>query len=327
MYLDKPMRNHGLIQAVCRTNRTYDGKTQGLIVDYVGVFDKAVDSLRFDEAEMKSVIRNIEEVKSKIPGLVKKCLDYFPCADRNIPGWKGLELAQKFLPTDNIKDAFGADYRVLNRAWEYVSPDNILAQYEEDYCWLSRVYESVKPSNGIGALIWAELGAKTLELVRRNIDAGEIQTSEEILTLDGNFDDETKSASHRIEADLTARINKHKDSVIYQQLGEKLESLKRQLELGLITSAEYSRKLGELMREAYKIDSLIKVFSSIDVNSDQIIRDIDNSVSNARFDNWQKTAEGTRKVKATLRTLMWLKYGIRDDQIFFIAYRYIEQYY
>ena len=39
MYLDKPMRDHNLIQAVCRTNRTYDGKTHGLVVDYVGVFD------------------------------------------------------------------------------------------------------------------------------------------------------------------------------------------------------------------------------------------------------------------------------------------------
>ena len=116
MYLDKPMRDHNLIQAVCRTNRTYDSKTHGLIVDYVGVFDNAAESLRFDEAEMKAVVQNIEEVKRQIPGLVKKCLDYFPGADRTIPGWEGLSAAQKFLPTDNIKDSFGADYRVLNRA-------------------------------------------------------------------------------------------------------------------------------------------------------------------------------------------------------------------
>ena len=69
MYLDKPMRDHNLIQAICRTNRTYDGKTHGLVVDYVGVFDNAAESLRFDEAEMKNVIRNIEEIKSKIPVL------------------------------------------------------------------------------------------------------------------------------------------------------------------------------------------------------------------------------------------------------------------
>lgn len=65
---------------------------------------------------MRSVVRNIEEVKKQIPGFVKKCLNYFPDVDRKITGWEGLELAQRYLPTDNIKDAFGADYMVLNRA-------------------------------------------------------------------------------------------------------------------------------------------------------------------------------------------------------------------
>lgn len=327
MYLDKPMRDHGLIQAVCRTNRTYEEKTHGLVVDYVGVFDNAAESLRFDDAEMKAVIQNIEEVKRKIPGLLKKCLDYFPCIDRNIPGWEGLELAQRFLPTDNIKDSFGADYRVLNRAWDYVSPDKILARYEEDYCWLSRVYESVKPDNGIGALVWAELGAKTLELVHKNIDVGEIKNSEEILTLDGNFDGESKTESHKIETDLTAGISRHKDNAMYQQLGEKVERLKEELELGLITSAEYLRGMREIAREIEKIDSLTKLFVGMNVTSEQIIRDIDDSVSAASFENWQKTVEGVRSVKAALRHVMWLKYGIKDEKFFDRTYKYIEQYY
>jgi type I restriction enzyme R subunit len=39
MYLDKPLKAHTLLQAICRTNRTYgDRKTHGLIVDYLGVF-------------------------------------------------------------------------------------------------------------------------------------------------------------------------------------------------------------------------------------------------------------------------------------------------
>lgn len=329
MYLDKSMRDHNLIQAVCRTNRTYDSKTHGLIVDYVGVFDNAAESLRFDEAEMKAVVRNIEEVKRKILGLLKKCLDYFPSVDRNIPGWKGLELAQKFLSTDNIKDSFGADYRVLNRAWDYVSPDKILSRYEEDYCWLSRVYESVKPDNGLGALVWAELGAKTVELVRRNIDVGEIRGGDEILTLDGNFDGGSKSGSRNFEADLTARINANRNDSMYQHLGEKVERLKEQLALGQITSAEYLRGMREIMREAENIDrlkeNLTELFRGMNVPLEQIISDIYDRVSPAMTGNWKNTTEGTRKVKVALRTVMWLKYGIKDEQIFSRAYNYIEQ--
>ena len=45
-YLDKPMKDHTLLQAICRTNRTYDdGKTHGLIVDYIGIFDNVAKRL------------------------------------------------------------------------------------------------------------------------------------------------------------------------------------------------------------------------------------------------------------------------------------------
>ena len=48
MYLDKPMKDHGLLQAICRTNRPYKNKSSGLVVDYIGVFDDVVKSLNFD---------------------------------------------------------------------------------------------------------------------------------------------------------------------------------------------------------------------------------------------------------------------------------------
>ena len=38
MYLDKPLRDHTLLQAICRTNRPAPGKSYGLIVDYLGIF-------------------------------------------------------------------------------------------------------------------------------------------------------------------------------------------------------------------------------------------------------------------------------------------------
>lgn len=69
-YLDKPLRDHTLLQAICRTNRVYnDKKTFGLIVDYIGLFDNVAKSLHFDEAEVQKVITNIDEVKAELPGL------------------------------------------------------------------------------------------------------------------------------------------------------------------------------------------------------------------------------------------------------------------
>ena len=170
MYLDKPMKDHTLLQAICRTNRTYDqGKTHGLIVDYIGIFDDVAKALDFDENSMRRIITNIEEIKKQLPALLKKCLSYFMGIDRTVEGWEGLMAAQECLPTNKEKDAFAADYRVLNRAWDALSPDSFLNPYKVDYQWLSRVYESVKPTDGRGGLIWGSLGAKTIELVHQNV--------------------------------------------------------------------------------------------------------------------------------------------------------------
>ena len=149
MYLDKPMKDHTLLQAICRTNRTYDqGKTHGLIVDYIGIFDDVARALDFDENSMRKIITNIEEIKKQLPALLKKCLSYFMGVDRTVEGWEGLMAAQECLPTNKEKDAFAADYRVLNRAWDALSPDGFLNAYKTDYQWLSRVYESVPPGGG-----------------------------------------------------------------------------------------------------------------------------------------------------------------------------------
>ena len=56
MYFDKSIKDHTLLQAICRTNRKYPGKTYGRIVDYYGVFDDAAKALQFDEESVKQVI-------------------------------------------------------------------------------------------------------------------------------------------------------------------------------------------------------------------------------------------------------------------------------
>ena len=63
MYLDKPVKDHNLLQAICRTNRPYPSKTHGLIVDYLGIFDDVAKALDFDEKAVLRVITNLDELK------------------------------------------------------------------------------------------------------------------------------------------------------------------------------------------------------------------------------------------------------------------------
>jgi hypothetical protein len=166
MYLDKPMRDHTLLQAICRTNRPYgESKTHGLIVDYLGVFDDVAQAIQLDEEGITRVVANINELKSKLLEAVQNCLAYFPGVDRTVTGYDGLIAAQDCLPNNDVRDRFARDYSYLSRLWEAISPDSALTPHETDYRWLSQVYDSVKPSGGGGRLLWHALGAKTIELI------------------------------------------------------------------------------------------------------------------------------------------------------------------
>jgi type I restriction enzyme R subunit len=354
MYLDKPMKDHTLLQAICRTNRVYgQAKTHGLIVDYIGIFDDVAKALDFDEKNVQQVITNIDEVKKQLPALMDKCLSYFTGVDRTVTGWEGLVAAQDALPTNTEKDAFGADYRVLSRAWEALSPDSFLNPYKSDYIWVSKVYESVKPVSPIGSLIWAAFGAKTLEIVHQNIEVTAPPDVTEILELDADLIDEffehNKDAGKKtkeLEINLIARIRKHDKNDRFIKLGERLEELREKHEQGLITSIEFLKHLLILAREVAEAErevvpepeldkgkaALTELFNGIKNDKtpiivERIVTDIDGIVKIVRFDGWQNTTAGQQEVKKALRSVVWVKYKIKDTDVFDKAYKYIEMYY
>ena len=356
MYLDKPMKDHTLLQAICRTNRVYgQEKTNGLIVDYIGIFDDVAKALDFDEKSIQKVITNIEEVKKEFPKLMEKCLMHFIGVDRTIEGWEGLMAAQECLPTNTEKDSFGADYRVVNRAYNALSPDPFLDRYRYDYRWLSKVYESIRPVDTRGPLIWASVGAKTLELVHENIDVEGVKeaTEADILELDADLiegfiegAEGAKKKAKKIEIDLVAKILTHTKDERFIKLGERLEELREKHAQGLITSIEFLKHLLELAKEAAQAErevvpvaevdkgkaALTELFNGVKNSNtpvivERIVTDIDDIVRIIRFDGWQDTNAGKREVKKALRSVVSVKYKIKDKDVFDKAYNYIEMYY
>lgn len=356
MYLDKPLKDHTLLQAICRVNRVFDvSKTHGLVVDYIGIFDNVAKALNFDDNSMHQVITNIEGVKDELPNLVNKCLQYFLGVDRTVDGFEGLQAAQEAIPTDELKDKFAADYRVLARAWEALSPDPCLNKFKKDYIWLSYVYESVKPVDNSGTLIWAALGPKTMELVHDNltVDNAKETTDEDIIELSPelvdyfiNNPDIMNGKAKKIEIDLIAKIKKYTDDPKFIKLGERLEELKTQHEQQLITSIEFLKALLQMAKEAAaaekqyvpaeEIDkgkaALTELFEGVkNINTpaivERIVEDIDNIVKIVRFDGWQNTTTGQKEIRKSLRSIVWIKYKIKDNDVFEKAYSYVEQYY
>ena len=357
MYLDKPLRDHTLLQAICRTNRTYaDSKTHGLIVDYLGVFDDVAQALQFDDLSVRQAVKNFEELKRKLPGLVQKCLGHFPGVDRTLTGFEGLMAAQDCLPTNEARDAFALDFSNLMKVWEALSPDALLDRFETDYRWLVAVYDSVQPPSGTGKLYWHALGAKTIDLIHKNVHVQAIRDDLDMIVVDAALLEEIigrgdpRKKAREIEIKLADRLRKRSGDPKFRALAERLEDLKDRHERGLLASVDFLKALLSLAKDTVAAEreaddktpppedadrgkaALTALFEEVRTKKTPIIvarvvADIDAIVKPVRFDGWQGTNGGERAVKQALRKAL-LQYKLHDDhELFDRAYGYIRQYY
>ena len=353
MYLDKPMKDHNLLQAICRTNRTFgQEKTHGLIVDYIGIFDDVARALDFDEKAVQQVVSNIDELRKALPVQVQACLAFFAGLDRTVGGYEGLMAAQQRLPNNAVRDKFAANYIVLGTIWEALSPDPCLSPYEKDYRWLTQVYESVKPVSGNGRLLWHALGAKTVELINENVHVESMRDDVETLVLDAQVladilkDADPLKRGREIEIKLASRLRKYLGNPKFTALGERLEKIKERHEQGFLTSLEFLKEMLELAKDVVeaerKVDpvedrdrakeALTELFQeakgkNTHIMVERIVADIDEIVKKVRFPDWQHTTQGERLVQKELRRAL-LKYKLHTDQeLFDRAYGYIRQYY
>ncbi len=350
MYLDKSLKDHTLLQAICRTNRLYPQKTFGCIVDYFGVFDDAAKALEFDELSVKQVITNLGELRSRLPQAMADALRHFEGVDRTLEGFEGLEAAQNAINTDEKKDAFAKDFKYLAKLWESLSPDNILDVYNQDYKWLAQVFESVKPaSDNVGKMLWLALGAQTTQLIHDNIHVGEVHTLEEFVldadVIENIFNNPDPKKVEQLEKDLIKRFKKHSGAE-FKKLSERLEALRDKAEKGLISSIEFVKELCAIAKDTVKAEkeleeelqgmspkaALTELFLELKTDEtpavvERIVTDIDAIVRVVNFPGWQDTIGGEREVQKSLRKAL-LKYKLHKDQVLFDrAYAYIREYY
>ena len=353
MYLDKSLKDHTLLQAICRTNRKFPNKTFGRIVDYFGVFDDAAKALEFDEEVMKKVITNLSSQLEELPRIMANNLAHFEGVDRTIEGFDGLQAAQDAIGTNEKRDAFASDYRQLANIWESLSPDPALEPYRTDYKWLSNVYQSVKPSgpDSLGKLLWLSLGAQTKKIMYDNIHVGGIHTDMEEVVLDETMvaslmASKDPKAAKKIEKELIKRFEKYTNQPKFVELSKRLEALRDKAEQGLISSIEFIKELCQIARETIQAEkqeehievrktgteALTELFLELRTEDTpavvgRIVADIDSIVRIVRFPGWQTTNAGEREVQKALRKTL-LKYKLHKEEVLFNkAYMYIREYY
>lgn len=351
-YLDKPLKEHTLLQAITRTNRVYPpSKTHGLIVDYLGVFDDVAKSLAFDEHAVQQVVSNIAELKQQLAPAMATARAFFPGVDRTVGGYEGLVQAQAAIADDTKRDAFGLAYSVVSQLWEAISPDPMLAAFRDDYRWLTDVYESVRPSDIAGRLVWHALGAKTIDLINEHVQV-EIPQGAETIVLDAQTIEDLMTGKRtdipvvEIERQITARIARHLNNPVFIELGQRLNALREKYSDIQQSSLDFLRDLLELARDTVAAEkavaevpreergkaALTELFEALrgaetPIIVSNVVDRIDEVVRGVRFEGWQATIRGDQEVRRAIRQTLYVQFKIRDHDVFEKALGYVREYY
>lgn len=181
MYLDKPMRDHTLLQAIARVNRPYENETEemvkphGFVLDFVGIFDKLEKALAFDSDEINAIIKNMSILKdlfrSKMESKVPPYLDLITKGfnDKDVD-----TLIEHFRDKDRRKEFF-REYKEIELLYEIISPDAFLRPYLEDYATLSGMYAVVRNAYTRQVYVDRAFQKKTNELVQKYIDTHDLK--------------------------------------------------------------------------------------------------------------------------------------------------------
>ncbi len=177
MYLDKPMRDHTLLQAIARVNRPYENEAQemvkphGFVLDFVGIFDKLEKALAFDSDEINAIVKDLKLLKVLFKSKMEsKAPEYLALLKRNFDDKDVDGLIEHFRDPERRKTFF-KEYKEIEMLYEIISPDAFLRPFLEDYTTLSAIYDVVRKAYTKRVMVDRDFQKKTNELVRKHIGA------------------------------------------------------------------------------------------------------------------------------------------------------------
>ena len=175
MYLDKPMRDHVLLQAIARVNRPYedaDGlvKPAGFVLDFVGIFENVKKALAFDSDEVESVIQNLDVLKEAFVKLMREdAQQYLPLAKGSDD--KAKQQAIEYFEYKPVRETFFKFFKQVQSLYNILSPDAFLHPFIEDYQALATLYGLIRNAHSNRpSYIDKEFTTKTRKLLQEHTE-------------------------------------------------------------------------------------------------------------------------------------------------------------
>ncbi len=332
MYLDKPLWDHNLLQAIARTNRVYPNKGAGKVIDYYGITKSLYKALNFDESIVDSAMLNIDKLKEEFEEVLSDVTDLFTGINTEDPSIDNLRCCLKIFAENQDKQKFFRDkYSRLKLLFEILSPDPFLKKHIRIFEWLTSVFLAFDKEYGLkssDAELLAEYGGKVKQLIQDRVDYEGITKNFRELSIHdlyvmerlNKMDDEEKAIN--LEKMLKQEISINLDTnPAYKKFSERLSVIRREFEKNQIDLSERIKRYQELLSdikkkadEAKELGYTLKEYGLFVVSEEfittkdeklvkEFIKDMTARLEDALDQNWQESSKRDEFLKEVKRTL------------------------
>jgi type I restriction enzyme R subunit len=254
MYLDSPLKEHTLLQAVARVNRTLQGKQYGLVVDYWGVSQDLQEALRMFTVEESEGLINMDYKKEVLPRLQSAhnaAMNFF----REV-GVNNIDACVRYLEPEDRRVAFDQRFKLLSNYMDMLFPDPAALPFVKDLRHLAEIRARARNVYRDPQLSLNECSEKVRKLIEEHIRADSvIRVIEPTSIFSKKFDEEIKRlgsdearatvVEHAIKQEINIKL--HEDPVFYESLKERLERILFEFKDGRINAAKQLVLLEEVL--------------------------------------------------------------------------------
>ena len=228
MYLDRPLKDHTLLQAIARTNRPYPNKQCGIIIDYSGILKNLSIALNFDENDISDCLIDFDQLKEQLPKFLEDFNETFKDAENKSP----FAIANYLQKNDKLNE-FKESYKGLQISYETLAPDPFILEYTKQYAEATKLKLIVDSILSQEKPDVSQYLAKTRQMIQEHITLGEVRENAPVFVVDDNYLkrlDGTLLSEKEKELTLENRLRtvlriKARDLPIYKTLQERLEKI------------------------------------------------------------------------------------------------------
>jgi type I restriction enzyme R subunit len=260
MYLDKPLKDHTLLQAIARVNRPYTNKDNGLVVDYIGVFANLQRALSFDQASISKGLIDLEVLKGRFVQLLEQAFDAVAPIQPTNPEGRIDRIIKHFF-IEETREAFVGIFEELQSAYEILSPDAFLRPYIDDYALIADIYQTVYSYFDPKAQqrrFERDLLKKTEKLIKEHVEVSPVVSPLPLYPINKNIADVIKADNIseqvkviNLQRSLITHIQDNMDEQPFLvTIGEEVERVIEQLRQRQITA---ETALAELRKKAEQV--------------------------------------------------------------------------